>query len=189
MMSAEQSSRLVLFATFLIWVAFGFLTGFGLWAEGVAFGLAASLCLMAILITRKLTVKVMDWTLLSYFVLAGSATFFFSTRFPTYSQVAVWLFYATAAWGSIAVGRPFTLQYARESAPAEDWENPAFWRANPLISVVWALAFLTNLALVIVALNPRYHSLWIAAVTPILTMIAASIFTTFYTKMVRARRE
>ena len=187
-MSAEKSSRLTLLATFLVWTAFGFLKGFGLWEYGVAFGVAASLCLVGLLIIRKVTVKVMDWTMLSYFVFAGCATFIvYSTRFPAYSQVVVWLFYTAAAWGSIVIGRPFSIQYARESAPPEVWENPAFWRANLLISVVWGLAFLTDLALLIVALNPRHNSLWIAVVIPILMMVAASTFTTRYTKIVRAR--
>lgn len=74
-----------------------------------------------------------------------------STGFPAYSQVVVWLFYGAVAWGSIGVGRPFSLQYARESALPEVWESPAFWRANLLISVVWGLAFLADLALLILA--------------------------------------
>ncbi len=189
-MSVEKSSRLTLLVTFLVWTVSGVLKAFGLWEYGVAFGLATSLCLVTILITRKVTVKVMDWTMLSYFVVAGCATFIvYSTRFPAYSQVVVWLFYAAAAWGSIAVGRPFTLQYARESAPPEVRESPAFWRANLLISVVWGLTFLADLALLIVALNPRRNSLWIAVVIPILSMGAASIFTARYTKIVRARHQ
>ena len=101
-MSVKNSSRLTLLVTFLVWTVFGFLKALGLWEYGVAIGLATSLCLVAILIIRKVTVKVMDWTMLSYFVVAGCATFMvYSTRFPAYSQVVVWLFYAAAAWGSM----------------------------------------------------------------------------------------
>jgi tryptophan-rich sensory protein len=44
--------------------------------------------------------------------------------------------------GSIAIGRPFTLQYAREQVAAEDQARPEFLRVNYVISSVWALAFL-----------------------------------------------
>jgi hypothetical protein len=42
---------------------------------------------------------------------------------------------------SIAIGQPFTLQYAREQAPPEVWSKPEFLRVNVRISSVWALAF------------------------------------------------
>ncbi len=42
---------------------------------------------------------------------------------------------------SIAIGRPFSLQYAREQTPPEIWSKPEFLRVNVRISSVWALAF------------------------------------------------
>jgi hypothetical protein len=42
-MSAAKLSRLVLPITFLIWVVYGFLTGFGQWPLAVAFGLVSGL--------------------------------------------------------------------------------------------------------------------------------------------------
>ena len=42
---------------------------------------------------------------------------------------------------SLAIGRPFTLQIAREQVPPELWSSPAFFRANRTIMAVWAAAF------------------------------------------------
>ena len=42
---------------------------------------------------------------------------------------------------SMAIGRPFTLQYAREQVPQEAWSSPVFIRTNYVISAAWALAF------------------------------------------------
>jgi hypothetical protein len=42
---------------------------------------------------------------------------------------------------SLAIGRPFTLQYAREQVSAEHWHSAAFLRTNYIVSFVWALAF------------------------------------------------
>lgn len=188
-MSAAKLSRLVLPITFLIWVVYGFLTGFGQWPLAVAFGFVSGLVLVAIvLISRKVTVKVMDWTLVGYFVLAACATFIVRlAAFPKYSSLVIWLLYAGVAWGSILTGRPFSLQYARESTPPEHWQSPRFLRANLIISVVWGLAFVTNIVLVVIALNPNDNPLLIGVIAPILTMVAASIFTTRYSKSVRAQ--
>jgi hypothetical protein len=48
---------------------------------------------------------------------------------------------------SLAIGRPFTIQYAREQVPRELWESPEFLRTNQIITLVWLAAF----AVIIVA--------------------------------------
>lgn len=42
---------------------------------------------------------------------------------------------------SMATGRPFTLQYAREQVAPELWSSPEFARTNYVITAMWALAF------------------------------------------------
>src|ERR1700756_846435 len=42
---------------------------------------------------------------------------------------------------SLAIGMPFTLQYARESVPQELWTSPIFMTTNRRITGVWAAAF------------------------------------------------
>lgn len=42
---------------------------------------------------------------------------------------------------SLALRRPFTLQYARDSVPRELWTQPAFVHINYVITAVWAAAF------------------------------------------------
>jgi hypothetical protein len=43
---------------------------------------------------------------------------------------------------SVLINRPFTEAYAREQAPKEIWESPAFRAFNRKISVLWGFAFL-----------------------------------------------
>ncbi|WP_431271961.1 hypothetical protein [Dankookia sp. P2] len=56
---------------------------------------------------------------------------------------------------TIAIGRPFTLQYARDQVAPEFWDQPEFIRVNTVISAAWALAFavmvLAELALLTLA--------------------------------------
>jgi hypothetical protein len=87
--------------------------------------------------------------------------------------------------GSIAVRQPFTLQYAREQAAPELWDNPAFIRTNYIITGVWALAFavmvLAELALLYVpGLPPRA-----GVITIVVALIGAVKFTGWYPERVR----
>lgn len=42
---------------------------------------------------------------------------------------------------TMVLGRPFSLQYARERVAREHWEDPDFIRVNYVISAAWAVAF------------------------------------------------
>ncbi|MGN6478548.1 hypothetical protein [Luteibacter sp.] len=42
---------------------------------------------------------------------------------------------------SVMVGRPFTIDYARQKVARELWSTPRFLRTNQVISLVWAGAF------------------------------------------------
>jgi len=81
---------------------------------------------------------------------------------------------------SMAMGRPFTLQYARERVSPDVRDRPEFIRVNHVITGAWALAFgvmvLAELALLTVPDMPRR-----AGVTAIiLALVGAVKFTGWY---------
>lgn len=87
---------------------------------------------------------------------------------------------------SIALRRPFTMQYAREQVSAEFWNSPAFLRTNYVISAVWALAFVVLVAadlvlLYVPSLPPRY-----GIIVTIGALVAAIKFTGWYPDRVKA---
>jgi len=187
-MNTHRLSQLILPATLIIWTLYGFLSGFGHWNAAVSVALVASVGLIALMGARHVTIKVMDWTMVIYFAIAGVATFAFrSSTFRGCSPIVIWVLYAAAAWASILLGKPFSLQYARESTPTNLWQNSLFIRTNMIISGGWGLSFLLNVILVIVASRVPLISLWIGVLAPILVMGAASIFTTVYSRSIRAR--
>lgn len=88
---------------------------------------------------------------------------------------------------SLAMGRPFTLQYAQEQTSPAIWGSAAFRKTNYVISGVWAAAF----ALMVVAellllylpdLPPRVGIIIIVA-----ALVGAIKFTSWYPEQVRAR--
>ncbi len=40
---------------------------------------------------------------------------------------------------SMAIGKPFTLQYAREQVAREHWRNPVFLKINWVLTTIWAI--------------------------------------------------
>jgi Ca2+/Na+ antiporter len=95
-------------------------------------------------------------------------------------------FLAGLIWGTIFIGKPFTLQYARAELPKERWDDPALVRSCRFMAIVWAL-LLTFLALTacLKNLNP---TLWPDRVNfdVTLAVIAGGIvFTSLYKKYKR----
>jgi hypothetical protein len=187
-MSADRFSHLLLGMQFVVWVVYGFLAALRHWPAGVAFGVLASIGLLSLEASRHIKVKLLDWVLLGYFVIAAIATFLIrSAAFPAYSSVVIWALYAGVTWVSIIVGVPFSLQYARESAPPESWNTLGFLHANWVISMVWGLAFSVNIVLASIALNPRNKPLVVGVLVPLLIMGGTGVFTARYTKITRQR--
>jgi hypothetical protein len=187
-MSAERLSRILLVASFGLWVVYGFLAGMRHWPAAGAFGLVAATGLVLLEKGRHLAIKLLDWAIVAYFGIAAIATFLLhSSGFPVYSPVVIWTLYAVVTWISIFSGTPFSLQYALESAPREHWQSREFLRANYIVSIVWGLGFLINLGLVSIALVPRYRSLWLGVAAPLVVMGSASVFTARYTRIAQQR--
>jgi hypothetical protein len=64
---------------------------------------------------------------------------------------------------TVAVGRPFTIEYAKEEAPPEVWDSPQFTHINLVITGVWILA---ALAMTIGSAVDTAYSTGIVASTP-----------------------
>jgi hypothetical protein len=81
---------------------------------------------------------------------------------------------------SMAMGRPFTLQYAKENVAPDVWKTPAFRRMNYIISGAWAVAF----ALIVAAeaallFDPRMsHRVGILLI--VAALVGAFKFTAWY---------
>jgi hypothetical protein len=94
---------------------------------------------------------------------------------------------ALAAWVTIAIGKPFTLDYARAHTDRALWNDPRFVRLNMLITGVWASVFTLNTVLswgkmVQFALpGLAYDGVQYSC------LLAAAVFSIWYPDHVRAR--
>ena len=88
---------------------------------------------------------------------------------------------------SLAIRRPFTLQYAREMVDSETARTPGFLRANYIITGAWTAAFLlmtiANILLIYVPGLP----LWSGLVIAFAARNSAVYFTKWYPQYRRAK--
>ena len=88
---------------------------------------------------------------------------------------------------SLAIGRPFTLQYARERVPEQYWHSPLFLTVNRRITWAWAGAFaalvVAHAAVVFVPAVPW----WLDIAATIFALAAAVRFTAWYPEHVRKK--
>jgi hypothetical protein len=136
---------------FIPWIVFGVLSTFD-WRWAAVAALAAGVFLLWR--DRRSGVAadalILDVSTVVYFTALGVLAFAAPhSPLERYDGALSFGWLALTAWGSLAVGHPFTLGIARRQTPREYWDLPEFVRINVVITVAWAVAFtLTRAALV-----------------------------------------
>jgi hypothetical protein len=85
---------------------------------------------------------------------------------------------------SIAIGRPFTMQYARERIAEQHWQTPLFLAINRRITWVWAAVFAVLVAAHVATVFFSVPA-WIDGVVTVAAFVYAIAFTTRYPEKAR----
>jgi hypothetical protein len=164
---------------FLPWLLYGFASGTNHWRVATGGGLILCLVYLAVLVRRGISIRLMDWTTLTVFVI-GSVLMIglHLTVFPDYDVVVIWSCFAVAAWSSVVIGHPFTVAYARENAPAEFWDNPTFLRLNLVMTLWWCGLLTVNVgfAVIGVIIGGNFGRLVIGFALPTVLLILGFVF-------------
>ncbi len=95
---------------------------------------------------------------------------------------------AVGTWITIAIGQPFTLDYARERTDPSMWNEPTFIRNNVLITSVWATAFTVNTLLAWGKMANFLAPQWTYEALSYAILIATAAFTSVYSNRLRRAR-
>jgi hypothetical protein len=104
----------------------------------------------------------------------------------TYATTTSSFVLAAMALGSLAFV-PFTEQYARDSAPQQEWERAAFRRTNRVLTLMWGLVFVLIGVLGVVAAQAPSTYDWTNWVIPIVVIVGAAGITQQYPDRARER--
>jgi magnesium-transporting ATPase (P-type) len=153
-------------------------------AAGLAGGLGAVLCAAGALTGKR--PKLLDITAIIFFgALAVSAAL---VSAGTRHWLGVWseelsdVAIAAVALVSLALRRPFTLQYARETTDRAYWNTPLFMRINYVITSVWAVVLLLTAVIGYIGDGPLHQpdNLWTNWIIPVGLIVVAVKFTGWY---------
>jgi len=153
---------------------------------GVSAGLAAGVVVSAVMLLRDWltpgrTVKILE---VGTVILFGGLTIYALMADVNWSIAAVRLRVDAGllviVLASIALRRPFTLQYAKEEVARDLWQTSRFVHVNYMITTVWAAAFAVMVIadLVMTYATTLPHSVGI--VGTIVALYAAVKFTAWY---------
>jgi hypothetical protein len=127
---------------FLPWIVFGVISGPSLWRLNTA--IIVALALVLVMGYKQLT---------KGFILTWGSLFFFGINLVMVVLLRnLWVIknldilshgaLAAIAWLSILLGKPFVLQYARETVPPERQASTVFYRTCRTLAVIWGVVFL-----------------------------------------------
>lgn len=157
-MTVSTPVRIVL--GFSPWIAFGALQPLGgLMPSLSALALSLGLCAID---RRRGSLKAPELVAAAFFALLPVCGALGWSWPAENIGLVIHLVLAAMAFGGIALGVPFTLQYAREEMPREYWHLPQFVAVNAVITALWGAIFLVGAA-----------AFWLApAIAPLVGMAA-----------------
>jgi hypothetical protein len=162
--------------SFAPWMAFlmGVRVGNVYWGAGI--GAAVAIVVLARALSRR-KAHLFDYVGVIYFI--GMLALLAAIH-P--SDISTWGRYAQAVahgslcvivFGSVLINRPFTEGYAREQAPKEIWNSPAFRAFNRKISAVWGFAFLAGTISMVLAGATDSRQILLRVIVPFGALAAA----------------
>lgn len=168
------------------WILMSLLSGPGTFDDAAAAALGLSLALVILNHQHGTSIKPLEVFDTVYFAVMAALASFASDAVVSWlelwagemSNIALVLF----SLGSIAFRSPFTLAYARETAPKEYWDQPLFLRTNYVITWVWTLAFLVGAVSGFIgdAVLNDSNNFWTGWIVQIGAIVFAIAFTEFY---------
>lgn len=128
----------------------------------------------------------------------GTAIFFIFMLFMVvilnnqWVEKHTWIFsngtLALIAWGSLLLGKPFTIQYAKEFVSKEKWNHPMFIEINYCLTRVWGLIFLCGIVLHILKIYYPHFTGWTFEILTYIPSIFGIWFTGRFPKWYRKKK-
>ena len=138
---------IIFLISILPWILFGLFAGHSLLELETA--LIVSLVISVIVGYRDMRDKlIVPWVTFSFFIFMVIALVVLQWySIIPYIGIASNTVLTGIAFGSLAIGIPFTIQYAKRDVPRERWENPVFIHINKILTAFWGILFFLGLLL------------------------------------------
>lgn len=152
-------------------------------------GLVVALVLSLIMGILRLHRGIILWVGLAFFSSATVAVVFLENMWTVrYMGILSHGALAIATWYTLAVKRPFTMDYARAHTDPSIWNHPEFLRTNMIVTLVWALCFTGGALVAWIKMEWRGLPDWEYELVSYALMFFGVVFTNAYPAFVRQKR-
>lgn len=177
------------------WVLVAMLSGPGRFEPAVSGALGVSLMVLVLSWRRGITVHVIEFFGVSYFVVL--AIIGLGASSATRSWLELWSGDITNAWlalfaaVTLLIRRPYTMVYRKHVTPPEHWGTELFVRVNMTLTSVWAgaFAFSATVGFLGDALWHDTDNFWTGWILQLAALLFAVAFTEFYPEWAQKRAE
>jgi hypothetical protein len=168
------------------WVLFSVLSSPGRFEVAVCSALGLSLLTLWLSSRRGIGVYALDVLGVAFFAAFAVVGLVASDGMITFLEL--WageltnIVLAAFVLATIAIGKPFTLPYAKKQAPEEYWDTPLFRKINYVISGVWAASFTFSAVVGLIGDGVLHdpNNFWTGWVLQLAALFFAIAFTEFY---------
>lgn len=177
-----------LLLAFAPWIVFGLISGQSFF--GLEIDMVVSIAI-ALILGYKTMKKwyILPWVTFTFFVLAFITIVLMKNIWVAqHMKILSYMVLVAVAWGSILVGLPFTMQYAKEEVDKSLWKTKSFIRTNQIITAFWGAIFFVNLGISYYLFIHKVMGGWTFMVVGWVLILIGLVFTTEYTKLVRSHR-
>jgi len=179
---------LKLILSFAPWIAFLIIAHGSLYRLKV--GLLVAAALTVVMAVTKLHRGVIMWVGIAFFICATVAVVGFENMWTArYMGILANGALALGTWLTLAMGKPFTLEYARDHADPSIWNSPSFVRTNYIIAIAWGAVFTAGTALAWVKTQDTGYSELTLELTNYSLMLSCVIFTNWYPAQVKRQAQ
>ena len=152
-------------------------------------GLCVALGLSILMGVLKLHRGIILWVGLAFFTAATVLVVGFKNMWTVqYMGVLANGSLALGTWAGIAIGKPFTADYARDHTDPSLWNSPLFMRTNAIIASVWGGAFTCNALLAWLKMKQLLFSELTFELISYALLIGVAVFTQWYPAYLRRQR-
>lgn len=178
-------------AIFLILAPYGAFASLMLLTSAKAGVFAAAAIGLAVIALDFIRGRSLKWLGAGSAVLFAALGLYLTLIDPSLGNSAVKLSVDTGIFAisltSMLIGRPFTLQYAREAVAAETAAMPGFLRANYIITAAWTAAALVMMVANLAMLYVPGLPLWLGLAIALAARNSAVYFTKWYPQYRKAK--
>jgi len=179
-------------AFFKLLVSFAPWISFLIIAQGSLFRLKAGLIVAALLTVVMAVLRlhrgIIMWVGIVFFIFATIAVVGLENMWTArYMGVLANGALALGTWITLAMGMPFTLEYARDHTDPSRWSDPLFIRTNYFMTSVWGVAFSIGTTLAWLKTLPTGQPEWLIETANYTVLVSCVAFSSWYPEVVKRK--